>query len=288
MYRVSVPVFSRLCRSVRAGSATLGSFDGGVGAVHAAVLVRICGQTVHYARSAADDEPNADLVATSERTCQTFGERRLQTPSAVGTSACAIQKDPSPVLPVLEQLKEDPSLYVRKSVANNLNDIAKDHPDIVIRLAKAWLGNHPDTDWIVRHACRTLIRKAEPDIMRLFGYSGSSEGKTLVQSAVLTVEPKKASIGDNSMIHYELCIREGTEARLRIEYGIYFVKANGQTPRKLFLLSDKTVPGGSELTGRRKHGWSDLTTRRHYPGEHRIVLVVNGEEVAEDTLWLNA
>lgn len=205
-----------------------------------------------------------------------------------GQALAPFKKDPSPVLPVLEQLKEDPSLYVRKSVANNLNDIAKDHPDIVIRLAKAWLGNHPDTDWIVRHACRTLIRKAEPDIMRLFGYSGSSEGNALVQSAVLAVEPKKISIGDHSMIHYELSIREGTDARLRIEYGIYFVKANGQTSRKLFLLSDKTVPGGSKLTGRRKHGWSDLTTRRHYPGEHRIVLVVNGEEVAEDTLWLKA
>jgi len=205
-----------------------------------------------------------------------------------GQALTVFKKDPSPVFPILEQLKEDSSLYVRKSVANNLNDIAKDHPAIVIQLAKRWLGNHADTDWIVRHACRTLIRKAEPEIMKLFGYSGTNEGNPLVSSAKLSVEPQMLVIGGSSMLRYELCVRQGAEARLRIEYGIYFVKAGGQTSRKLFLLKDKTVPGGAFVSGERKHNWADLTTRRHYPGEHRMVLVVNGEEVAEAILVLNA
>ncbi|MEC0242535.1 DNA alkylation repair protein [Paenibacillus dokdonensis] len=203
-----------------------------------------------------------------------------------GQALTMFKKDPAPVLLILEQLKEDSSLYVRKSVANNLNDIAKDHPAVVISLAKRWLGSNPDTNWIVRHACRTLIRKADPEILELFGYTNSEEGDPLTVSASLSIEPEMLSIGSGSVLQYALRIREGASARVRIEYGIYFVKANGQTSRKLFLLSDKTVSGGSDLTGARKHSWADLTTRRHYPGEHRIMLLVNGQEVAETMLVL--
>ncbi|MWV42895.1 hypothetical protein GRF59_04575 [Paenibacillus sp. HJL G12] len=205
-----------------------------------------------------------------------------------GQALTMFKRDPGLVLPILEQLKEDPSLYVRKSVANNLNDITKDHPAIVIGIAKRWIGSNPDTNWIVRHACRNLIRKADPEIMGIFGYSSSDESEPLVVSASLSIGPEVLSIGESSEIHYQLHIREGEPARIRIEYGIYFIKANGQAARKLFLLSDKSVPGGTSLSGKRKHGWADLTTRRHYPGEHRIALLVNGQEVAETTLILEA
>ncbi|MCL6604190.1 MAG: hypothetical protein K6T94_15100 [Paenibacillus sp.] len=194
--------------------------------------------------------------------------------------------DPSPVLPVLEQLKADPSIYVRKSVANNLNDIAKDHPEVVIETARRWKGVNQYTDWIVRHGCRSLIRKANPEIMALFGYATSEEEAPLVSEAALRVDPSVVQIGGSSVLKYELKVREGDAVRIRIEYGIDFVKANGRASRKLFMLSDKTVPGGTSLTGSRTHRWSDLTTRRHYPGEHKIALVVNGLEVASDMLAL--
>ncbi|WP_405168576.1 hypothetical protein [Paenibacillus sp. FSL H3-0286] len=195
--------------------------------------------------------------------------------------------DPAPVLPVLEQLKADTSLYVRKSVANHLNDIAKDHPEVVLDTARRWKGTHPDTDWIVRHGCRSLIRKAEPEIMALFGYAEQTdEAAPLIMSAFILLEPSILTIGESSELQYKLQVREGAPARIRIEYGIYFVKAAGRTSRKSFLLSDKTVPGGTILSGKRTHRWADLTTRRHYPGEHRIVLLVNGREVAEVALEL--
>jgi len=194
--------------------------------------------------------------------------------------------DPTPVLPVLEQLKADSSLYVRKSVANNLNDIAKDHPEIVLETARRWKGTHPYSDWIVRHGCRSLIRKADPDIMALFGYAEQEDETPLITSASIGIDPSILRIGENSELQYELQVREGTPARIRIEYGIYFVKAAGRTSRKSFLLSDKTVPGGTTLSGKRTHRWADLTTRRHYPGEHRIVLLVNGREVADMVLEL--
>jgi 3-methyladenine DNA glycosylase AlkC len=194
--------------------------------------------------------------------------------------------DPSPVLPVLEQLKVDPSLYVRKSVANNLNDIAKDHPAVVIELARRWKGEHPYTDWIVRHGCRSLIRKADPEVMALFGYAEQGDGAPLITAASLSLNPSVLPIGGSGELRYGLRIREGDPVRIRIEYGIDFVKAAGHTSRKSFLLSDKTVPGGTSLNGTRTHRWSDLTTRRHYPGEHRITLLVNGREAAAAVLKL--
>ncbi|WP_018758557.1 hypothetical protein [Paenibacillus terrigena] len=201
-----------------------------------------------------------------------------------GVALSMFKRDPAPILPILEKLQADTSLYVRKSVANNLNDIAKDHPVIVIETARRWQGKHPDTDWIIRHACRTLIRRADPEIMRIFGYA--EDASSLTTSASIAVEPASLMIGERCELQYALRVREGEEVRVRIEYGIYFVKAKGQTSRKLFLLTDKTVPGGTVLNGRRSHNWADLTTRRHYPGEHRIVLVVNGVEVADATVEL--
>lgn len=203
-----------------------------------------------------------------------------------GMALPVFKRDPSPLLPLLEKLKADTSLYVRKSVANNLNDIAKDHPGIVIETARRWKGDNADTDWIVRHGCRSLIRKADPEIMELFGYAPEESGAPLVTAAALSVEPDTLRIGDSCELAYALTVREGEPVRLRIEYGIDFVKSGGKTSRKLFLLSDRTVPGGSRLTGARTHRWADLTTRRHYPGGHAITLLVNGREAAGTELLL--
>ncbi|SDE59459.1 3-methyladenine DNA glycosylase AlkC [Fontibacillus panacisegetis] len=203
-----------------------------------------------------------------------------------GQALTMFKQDPAPILLVLELLKEDSSLYVRKSVANNLNDIAKDHPNIVIDIAQRWMGKHPHTDWIVRHACRTLIRSAEPEVMKLFGYADTKDGSALTQKATIAVNPIQVQIGDSSELQYEIYVREGEPVRIRIEYGIDFVKSSGKVSRKKFLLSDKTVDGGSHLQASRTHRWADLTTRRHYPGQHKIVLLVNGQEVAHTQLLL--
>ncbi|WP_138493759.1 DNA alkylation repair protein [Paenibacillus pinistramenti] len=198
-----------------------------------------------------------------------------------GQALGMFKKDPSPILPVLERLKADPSLYVRKSVANNLNDIAKDHPALVLETARRWIGSDPNTDWIVRHACRNLVRQAHPEALAIFGYADPEAGEPLAAAASLTVHPQAAAIGESSELQYELRLRDGEDILIRLEYGIDFVKSGGKTSRKLFLLSDKTVPGGARIAGTRIHRWADLTTRRHYPGRHRIVLLLSGQEIAE-------
>jgi len=196
-----------------------------------------------------------------------------------GVALTIFKKDPNLVLCVLEQLKEDPSIYVRKSVANNLNDISKDNPSVIIETVRRLKGANKYTDWILRHGCRTLIRLANPEIMKLFGY-GESIDRPITTGAFLSVDKHELRIGESCNLKYELYIREGQPIHIRIEYGIDFVKARGKTSRKLFLLSDKTVLGGQCIIGTRIHRWVELTTRKHYPGEHQISILINGCKVA--------
>jgi 3-methyladenine DNA glycosylase AlkC len=203
-----------------------------------------------------------------------------------GIALSMFKKDPKPVLSILEILKKDPSLYVRKSVANNLNDISKDNAPLVIDTVKRWKNDNSNTDWIIRHGCRTLIKKAVPEVMELFGYTKFHGDQTLVENSLIDVEPKTLAIGESSELKYEIAIREGQNAKIRIEYSIYFVKANGKVSSKTFLISDKLVDGGTFVHGTKKHNWADLTTRRHYPGKHKISLLVNGIEVAETEILI--
>lgn len=204
-----------------------------------------------------------------------------------GQALPMFKQDPSAVLELLETLRADPSLYVRKSVANNLNDIAKDNPGRVRETARRWYGSDPLTDWIVRRGCRGLLRAADPEILALFGYAEEGE-ESLIEQASLSVSPDLIAIGENVELRYSLRIRSGEPLRIRLEYAVDFVKASGRTSRKLFQLSDRTWNGGETLSGSRLHRFADLTTRKHYPGVHRIVLLVNGREYAEDMLTLKA
>jgi 3-methyladenine DNA glycosylase AlkC len=203
-----------------------------------------------------------------------------------GEALPVFKKDPSPVLDILERLKTDGSLYVRKSVANNLNDISKDNPDIVLETARRWKGQSPGADWIIRQGCRTLVKRAFPQAMSLFGYENSGDGKSAAFDAKLSLSRPEARIGESCEIMYEFALRGGGPSHIRIEYGVYFIKANGRPSRKLFLLSDKTAYGGTSISGTRIHRWANLNTRRHYPGDHKITLLVNGLEIASTSLKL--
>ncbi|MFZ4453537.1 DNA alkylation repair protein [Salibacterium aidingense] len=192
-----------------------------------------------------------------------------------GQALPMFKRNPEPVLPILEKLLDDSSSYVKKSVANNFNDIAKDNPDVVVEMVRKWKHTSIGTDWILRHGSRTLIRQANPAIMELFGYPAVE-----TEDAAITMTPDELSIGEDSTLHYKIKIPNGRPVKVRIEYGIYFVKSRGNTSRKLFLLTDKEVQGDAVIKGERTHHWADLSTRKHYPGIHRIALFVNGVEAA--------
>ena len=189
-----------------------------------------------------------------------------------GQALAKYKEDPTPVLPILEQLKTDPSMYVRKSVANNLNDISKTHPDLVAKLAKDWYGKNEHTDWIVKHGCRTLLKRGNREVLAIFGYHDGAS----IDVDDFTLNTSTTSIGDEITFSFTIQVHEPTKVRL--EYGIDYMKANGKRNRKVFQISEISLKENERKSYEKKHSFADLSTRRHYPGLHSITLIVNGVE----------
>ncbi len=189
--------------------------------------------------------------------------------------------DPKPVLEVLEKLKDDPSEFVRKSVANNLNDISKDHSETVLDVCERWIGKSERTDWIVKHACRTLLKQGNKRAMRLFGFGDPKKLK--IENFEL--DKSKIKIGESVNYSFDLLNQEDKESKVRLEYVVDFVKASGKSSSKVFQIIEKMYsPGKHNL--KRKHSFENLSTRKHYPGMHIISIIVNGVKKAENKFEL--
>ena len=186
----------------------------------------------------------------------------------------AFQKDPSPVLALLEQLKEDPELYVRRSVANNLNDIAKDHPEVVIQTLKRWNKvKNKDTQWIIGHASRTLVKQGHKAALELLGFP--SDPKIEVKG--FKVQDKKVVLGGQLVFAFDIRSTAKQKQPLMVDYIIHFMKANGQTAPKVFKLSKKALVGGDSLPIEKRHAIRPISTRKYYPGKHFVELQINGK-----------
>jgi len=183
------------------------------------------------------------------------------------------KKDPAPILPILTQLKADKSEYVRKSVGNNLNDISKTCPDIVIKIAREWYGDNDHTNWIIKHGCRTLLKKGNSDVLAIFGLNDNAD--ISVEDFALSAD--SISIGDNLVFSFAINTKKTTKARL--EYGIDYVKSNGKRNRKIFKISEVLLKENEQRPYAKSHSFADLSTRKHYSGTHSIVLIVNGKEM---------
>jgi 3-methyladenine DNA glycosylase AlkC len=191
------------------------------------------------------------------------------------------KKDPSLIFPILERLKKDDSEYVRKSVANNMNDITKDHPQKIKHLAKHWLGDNQQTDWIVKHGCRTLLKSGDPEALSLFGYEPANN----VGVSSLSVSDKTIKIGDDLNFSFLLSSQNDALGKLRIEYGIDYVKANGSLSRKVFKLSEGVMMDKKKIFSR-KQTFREMSTRKHYAGKHGLAIIINGVEVQNITFMV--
>jgi 3-methyladenine DNA glycosylase AlkC len=192
-----------------------------------------------------------------------------------GIGIPALKKDPSSILPILENLKEDVSEDVRRSVANNLNDIAKDHPDIALKLAKRWRGKCEKTDWIIRHGCRTLLKKGDQSILRIHGFDPA------VKSEIVEFKlTGKVAIGDYLDFSFAFANREIKATRFRLEYAIDYITRSGTQSIKVFKITENIFSPSELIHFKRKQSFKDLTTRKHFKGKHRMRLLVNGKELA--------
>lgn len=191
------------------------------------------------------------------------------------TALPAFKKNPAPILPILEKLKADSSDYVRRSVANNLNDISKDNPEIALQIAARWKGQNTETDWIVKHACRTLLKQGRTEALLLFGF----EDPQHIAVSAPALDKSTVNIGDDLYFSFQVDNQGDRPALLRLEYAISFVKKTGKTSRKIFQLVEKIFqPGVNPI--KRKQSFKNLSTRKHYPGEHSLHILVNGQEKA--------
>lgn len=199
-----------------------------------------------------------------------------------GQALTNFKKDPAPILPILEQLKSDSSPHVRKSVANNLNDISKTRPELVAKIAKAWYGKNEDTNWIIKHGCRTLLKKGNRDVLTIFGY----DDVTAVVVENFMLGAASTSIGEDISFSFTVWAKQATKVRL--EYGIDYVKSNGKRNRKIFNISEVSLKENERKQYTQKQFFADASVRKHYPGIHSITIIVNGMEQGTLDFELNA
>lgn len=182
-------------------------------------------------------------------------------------------RDPSPVLALLECLKDDPSDYVRRSVANNLNDIAKDHPALVVDTVRRWIGRAPAPRLrLIRHACRGLVKAGNRECLRVLGF-----GRPELSAAEISVKTQTVCIGN--ALEFEILLESNSPINqpLVIDYLIHHVKASGKTSPKVFKWKTVTLEPRGALRASRRHAIRPITTRVYYAGRHRVELLVNGE-----------
>ena len=187
----------------------------------------------------------------------------------------SLKKDPSPILPLLGNLKNDPSEFVRRSVANSINDIAKDHPDIVIMLARKWKGFSKETDAIIKHGSRTLLKKGHIEILNHYGLKSKN-----MEVSDFKIDTPSVKIGDHLSFSFRMSNKDRKKQTVRLEYGLYYNKANSQLARKVFKISEKKYEAGAVVEVSRKQSFKKITTRIFYPGKHQLSVIVNGEEKA--------
>lgn len=186
-----------------------------------------------------------------------------------------LKENPAPIIPILENLKNDPSRFVRLSVANNLNDIAKDNPETVIDLVKKWQGESKEVDWIIKHGCRTLLKQGNAEVMELFGFNSIVKNINIENFQISTPNVK---VGNSLEFSFNMLNNSNKETKIRLEYVIYYQKANGTLAKKVHKISEKKYAGNSKTQIIRKHSFRVVTTRKFHTGLHQIAVVINGNE----------
>jgi 3-methyladenine DNA glycosylase AlkC len=190
------------------------------------------------------------------------------------------KNDPSQVLKIILSLINDESLYVRRSVANNLNDISKDNPDSIIEIARQYSGKTAEANWVIKHGCRSLLKRGDKQVLPLFGYTDAKHVKIRNFEA-----DTQTSMGDKLSFAFELHTKQQTLGKLRLEFVISFMKANGKQADKIFKISEGEYDQATKHINR-FFSFKPISTRKYYPGEHRLSIVINGNCIASHTFRL--
>lgn len=190
-----------------------------------------------------------------------------------GIALQEFKRAPQPIMPILEKLKADPEEYVRRSVANNLNDISKDNPRLVIELLQRWKTEQlPAFTEIANRALRTLVKKGDPVALELVGaaHGGEFEVNNLV------ISPHQIPFGGLVTFSFDLHSSAQEPQNLVVDFIVHLARANGKQTPKVFKLSKKILAPGETLSFNKRHSFAEISSRRYYPGAHAIEIQVNG------------
>lgn len=184
------------------------------------------------------------------------------------------KKNPAEILPILENLKADSSEYVRKSVANNINDISKDNPEVVLELISRWKNHSKNTDWIIKHGCRTLLKQGHPAVFQFYGLQNNSN----IEIQNFTLTNTSVPMGDELIFSFTIQNHDDVAHELRLEYAMYYKRQNPSLSKKVFKISEKILQPNETISITKKQSFKPITTRKYYSGMHKIGLIVNGIE----------
>lgn len=194
----------------------------------------------------------------------------------------ALVADPAPIFPILDALQHDSELYVRRSVANTLGDVAKDHPEAAVRWAKACVkGGGADQLWIAKHGLRGPIKAGDKAALAVIGFHPPKK-----VNATLSASPKTVKVGGSVELSASLSSSHGRSQSLLVDYVVHYVRKAKASGGKTFKWTTLDLParGQSELS--KKHSMKTTTIRALYPGKHRVELLVGGEVLAETAFTL--
>jgi len=192
--------------------------------------------------------------------------------------------DPNLAFPILETLRADDSVYVRKSVANHLNDISKGHASWLLDRLETWPREDARTAWIIKHALRSLIKRGDKRALTLVGAGHAPE----VRVRAFVATPSALQLGESIVLSGEVTSTSNTAQRLAIDYAVHYVKKSGASSAKVFKLKLLELPPRATFVIRHKQRIQDFTTRVHYPGRHEVELFINGERMARTFFELRA
>jgi len=194
-----------------------------------------------------------------------------------GMSLPMFKADPTPILPILDALKDDSSETVRRSVANNLNDIGKDNPQVVIEVVRRWQqGASVEVRWIIGHALRSLVKQGHPEALDLLGFGTGAE----VEVHGLTIAPARIPLGESITFAFDVISTGSAPQDLMIDYVLHLARANGKTGEKVFKLAKRTLQPGETLHLVRRQSFAPQSSRTYYAGPHAITIQINGTRLA--------
>ncbi len=219
----------------------------------------------------------------SNESVRRLASEGIRTKLPWGGKIAYLDENPQKILHILEKLKDDDSLFVRRSVANNLNDLSKDYPQLVLKSLQNWRNDSPAYQWLSKHALRSLIKQGNPQALALIGMDINFN----VAATDFSLSSPHITLGES--LGLSLCLQnnENKEVKLVLDYVIHHMKANGQTSPKIFKWKNITLKANQRLSLQKQHKIYPITTRRYYAGQHKLEVILNGKTIAAKGFMLS-